>query len=200
MINSKDILIFPETILEYQLSFKDDSVLNYLKYKHEFKESLHGFSYSLKDDSILDNKSLTSLKKQILDCCDHFINNKFKYDVKCKIVDSWATQCESGGVTDRHNHANSWISGVFYPDLGESKIKFFKNFYTDFFNVTTKEFNVYNAESMVFSFKKNTLLLWKSYIQHESVAFIGEGKRYSIAFNIMPVGTIGMSTSRLTLT
>jgi len=200
MIKSEDILLFPETISIYKIeNFKETLFKKYLK-KTKFILNEGTESHRSEEQKIATLDNFVELKKQIILCCKDYVNNKFKLNYNLKITDSWATMTKKGGFSHKHPHLHSFISGVFYPLLKQkAEIKFYRKYTSDFWASTPKEYNLYNSDSWIVPVEKNNLILFKSYLDHEIVKYQGEENRYSIAFNIIPKGNIGLSTFKISL-
>ena len=195
-----DHLIFPETVSIYQLDIKEETLENFIN-KLNFTKTTHSHNneadtFVSKEINVLDN--LIELKIKIIFCCSHYLKNKFKLNIDFKIIDSWATMTKKNGYSQKHFHTHSFLSGVFYPLLKEeAKIKFYRRYLSDFWQLLPEEYNVHNSDSFVINVKSNDLIIFKSYLQHEIVKYNGENNRYSISFNVTPVGNVGSGTSKL---
>jgi len=203
MIENKDILLFPETISVYKIkNFKEKLFKKYLTntqfVANQLNDGIESYRSNEKKISILDN--FIDLKKQILLCCEDYVNNKFKLNYNLKISESWATMVKNNGSSHKHLHNHSFISGVFYPLLKQTvKIKFHKKYVNDFWACRPSEYNLYNSDNWTLPIEKNDLILFKSYLEHEIVKYQGKDNRYSIAFNVLPVGEIGYPTCKINL-
>jgi len=195
-----DHLIFPETISVYQLNINENKLKKFIK-KLNFTKTIHSHNneantFVSKETGVLNN--FIELKNKIISCCDDYLKNKFKLNVDIKIIDSWATMTKKNGYSQKHFHTHSFLSGVFYPFLKEdAKIKFYRRYVSDFWELLPEEYNINNSDSFVMNVKTNDLIIFKSYLQHEIVKYNGENNRYSIAFNVIPVGNLGSQTSKL---
>jgi uncharacterized protein (TIGR02466 family) len=186
--------IFPEPIGIYKSNIEGKKILNFLK-KTKFKntyatldnESSSRFSLDFK---ILDK--LPDLKKNILLHAEHFIKNVLEYDVNFKINSSWATEVIPKGFSQKHSHAHSFISGVYYPEYDKNfKISFYKKNHNPFWSLNVKKWNIYNSKKWTFMPNKNSIFLFLSDLEHEIVKNTSNKNRYSIAFNIIPIGQLG---------
>lgn len=199
-MKNTDYLLFPETISVYQLSIKEKTLENFIN-KLNFVKTIESHNndaniFISKETNVLDN--FIELKNKIIFCCNDYLKNKFKLNVDFKIIDSWATMTEKNGYSQKHSHTHSFLSGVFYPFLKEeAKIKFYRKFVSDFWGLHPKEYNINNSDSWTINVKTNDLIIFKSYLEHKIVKYNGENNRYSIAFNVIPVGDLGVQTSKL---
>jgi uncharacterized protein (TIGR02466 family) len=195
---------FAETILS-DINSKD--VINTLKM--EKYSSTHYSSNNNEDVDIFISKNLNIIKKfPLLNRCVNkalrtYISDILQYtDVKYKITRSWGTMTPPGGKSQRHKHCNSWISGIYYPKTindGEGgDIKFY-NKRDNFFQFDDSyPVNLFNAMEHIYTPTENMLLLFDSSLEHKITKNLSNQDRYSIAFNVFPVGKIGMGDSQLT--
>jgi uncharacterized protein (TIGR02466 family) len=132
--------------------------------------------------------------------------NQFKNDVlkvnstEFTISTSWATKTEYGTESQSHRHKNSYYSGVLYldsdPDAGEL-ILTNHGLATHDFYIWPTEWNIFNYEEFYFKPKKNLLVFFPSYLMHQINTHKSKQPRYSIAFNIVPVGLYGLGDSSI---
>ena len=80
-------------------------------------------SFMSNDWNVLD--SLPILKGEIHKALHLYIKGLMKQDTRFKITGSWATKTEPKAHSNMHQHANSWLSAVYYPEGDKSfKIRF----------------------------------------------------------------------------
>lgn len=108
-----------------------------------------------------------------------------------QITESWCNYTEQGGYHHRHNHPNSLVSGVFYPQaVSESdRIHFYKTF-TSMIRIPPKNWNVWNSDSWWLSVGTGDLLLFPSHLEHMVELIDHPGLRISLSFNSFPTGVI----------
>jgi hypothetical protein len=144
-------------------------------------------------DSLLQTKHL--LERYVNDA----LHNNYKYVNDFRITTSWITNNNPGENIRPHHHKNSFYSGVLYHGdyWDDSGSLIFKNpighaspieLYSDA--------NPMN-DSIGIPPRKNLMILFPSCITHHCYDINRE--RISLAFNIMPTGTIGRSDSTCTL-
>ena len=195
--------LFGNPVTFYKLNVNNKKILNFLK-KLKFKQT--GSTLNKNSDScfitesmdIFKNKELFDLKKECLKSIDHYISNIVQYNIKYKIVNSWATQVFKNGFSQAHHHAHTLFSAVYYPKYHKYfKIRFIKT-KTDFFwELPVKEYNMFNSDTWFFNPEEGDLLIFPSNLVHQIEKNLSEEMRYSIAFNINPVGVIGESDNQL---
>ena len=129
-------------------------------------------------------------------------DEKLKYNsTEFKISTSWITKTPSGGYSKYHNHGNSFMSGILYFDEYDDSSSPLElcgiNMPSNTFQVVPDEFNQYNSRDYKIHPQKNLLVLFPSYLYHKIGYNNSSVDRYSLAFNIVPSGTIGMHDSTL---
>ena len=122
-----------------------------------------------------------------------------------QITTSWVTRClaRSGNSSSVHTHKNSMYSGVLYLSDCKSSGYFkmqdpledIKVFYTGI-NRSPTEFS---ASTFMMKPEKYDLIFFPSYIRHSITEYNEKNIRYSLAFNIVPVGQFGNADSTLTI-
>jgi len=96
-------------------------------------------------------------------------------------LDAWATVLDSGGYQDSHNHPSGVLSGVYYvqlPDRGESGAIEFGRPAPPFTSPS-------EPEVMLIRPQTGLLVLFPSFFWHRTIPFQGDGKRISIAFDLI---------------
>ena len=147
---------------------------------------------------ILENYPI--LKNLLLNKFYKFIKeSNLNYDNEFIITTSWITKLEKNQRSQIHLHKNSFYSGVYYFDEYEegcSSLELETPFraFPDY-QILPTEWNVMNSTSWKFEPEKNLLIFFPSYVPH----CVGENKsnrtRYSLAFNIAPIGEYGQADS-----
>ena len=134
--------------------------------------------------------------------------DKFKYIARTElgykerdylITTSWLTLNPPGGSAQLHCHRNSFWSAVYYyhdnydDDSGEISFENPLEDKWDFFfdqpDIETS--NEFNAGSWRFKPQKKKLILFPSYLRHSVCLNESNDIRYSLAFNIVPLGVWG---------
>jgi len=145
---------------------------------------------------ILDKPEMSTLNTELTDMVrlymDAIINPSNK--VSPYITQSWLNYTKEGQWHHKHEHPNSFISGVLYIDADAELDKI--NFYRPYpqyqqIKLNPKDWNQFNSESWWFSVKTGMLVLFPSYLTHMVEAKKGKNTRTSLAFNTFLKGTIG---------
>ena len=120
-----------------------------------------------------------------------------------EITTSWLTKCEKGEESTLHLHGNSFWSGIYY--YGEnycesSPIEFenpLVNHIRDYgFYVIPEKATQYNKLVERVLPTKNMLIMFPSYLKHRIGTHTSDISRYSLAFNIVPIGHYGGGDSQ----
>tara|TARA_R100000306_G_C4320022_1_gene114680 strand:+ start:43 stop:666 length:624 start_codon:yes stop_codon:yes gene_type:complete len=160
------------------------------------------------DDGYVLNKSpLTEkLKKELLDTAkDYFkrITCPSHSDVRPYITQSWLNYTKKGEHHHRHNHQNSYLSGVLYIKAHKDvdRIYFYKNDYETQrgLQIETDKYHPYNSNSWWVPVETGKILLFPSYLVHEVHTKEDKEERISLAFNVYVQGTMGTKSHKTEL-
>ena len=150
---------------------------------------------SSKDNRILNHPRLADIKTFCQISTDKFYKDIYapKLDNWLTITQSWANYTYPGQFHHKHNHPNSFISGVMYIQANKNtdKIIFYNTEYEQLRQLTD-EYNIYNSESWFFEVESGMLILFPSKLWHmvptvDSMSNL----RVSVAFNTFPLGILG---------
>ena len=116
-------------------------------------------------------KELTSMIKQNI-ASDHGLNT----NTQEAEVSGWGVVLKSGGFQKKHTHTESKVSGVLYlkvPKLDQNKTGFDGNI------------RFIGSEDLTFTPYPGLMLLFPSYLPHETIPFTSNEERICVAFNII---------------
>ena len=116
--------------------------------------------------------------------------------VKAYITESWLNFTEKGETHHRHNHPNSFISGVYYVSADENLDRI--NFVNDrkgALEIVPKEYNDWNCTSYYFGIKSQDIILFPSAIEHFVNPVESTKTRISLAFNSFLKGELGSTNN-----
>jgi uncharacterized protein (TIGR02466 family) len=115
-----------------------------------------------------------------------------KHPVSLEFTQSWANYTAPGQYHHKHEHPNSFVSGVLYiaADPAKDKIHFYKGGYQQI-KLPTENFNLFNSESWWFEVAPGDLMLFPSSLTHMVETVQTDQTRISISFNTFPKGYIG---------
>ena len=147
-------------------------------------------------------------KKTILEVFDEFSKKTLGIEnQKFKISTSWVTKTTSanppGGF---HCHKNSYYSGVFFFSEGEGFAPLLlDNLQNDRHFFFIPKHNIESGDPVIANTfhalppQKNLLLFFPSYLSHAIGKHESSETRYSLAFNIVPEGEIGLCDSTVSI-
>ena len=187
--------LFPKICSLYFLK-EDLTELNKLK-SFEFNEFIP-HTYATSSFKVLD--FFPSIQSLIIEKFNHFKNTTLLLNsTDFKISSSWGTKIEPNGRSGAHNHRNSFYSGILYwEDFKDVKLVL-EDFYKSGFFIIPDKWNDKNYLHFYLETLKNNLFFFPSEIYHSVTTNTTSQTRYSLAFNIMPVGTIGRADSSVTI-
>ena len=149
---------------------------------------------------VLDNPDLNFLEKRLNIEIKAYCNMFLKYKDKFKITTSWFTNTKKGGYSDFHNHSNAMYSGVFYIQSNKETDKIaFSNFKQSTWLLEFTEQNIYNSQKLNIPTYPGLLLMFPAEVFHRIETNTQNKDRISLAFNVVPTGSIGYNDSSLTL-
>ena len=184
--------LFPTPVGLYELG-RDLTTkeLSFLK-KQETRSNM-GNTTSI-DNTILKAKELTQLRDFIETKVSDYFTTVYnpKHNVNLKITQSWANYTEPGQYHHKHEHPNSFVSGVFYiqADKAKDRIYFYRNGYQQI-KFPPSDWNVWNSESWWFDVGSCDLVLFPSSLTHMVPTVESDQTRISLSFNTFPVGNVG---------
>jgi len=184
--------LFPTPVsffeLGRELSVKESEFLLNLEQKSNENNA------TSKERCLLDDPKLASLREFIEASVSMYFKEIYspKNKVNLRITQSWVNYTKPGQKHHRHNHANSFISGVFYIKANKEtdRIHFFKGGYQQI-KLPVDQWNSYNSESWWLPVGTGELILFPSSLTHMVEEVKGEDIRVSMSFNTFPVGHVG---------
>ena len=182
----------------YVTVIKLDEDIKELKTSNEkFRNSEWGSSSSSINKRVLEKYPKT--KKILLDKFKKVALEDYKYENDFIITTSWFTKTLKDQSSLMHIHKNSFYSGVYYFDDYTDKsapIIFHSPLHQFYdFDIVPSNWNIQNSSIWKIKPQKNLLLIFPSYLQHSIEKSIEDTTRYSLAFNIIPVGEYGLGDS-----
>ena len=187
MKHLSNVPICSNALFIYKLDIKEDLTLKFKKEKFKLAE---GSALISQDLNVL--KKYKNLNKEINKAVDATLKDILMLkNINYRIFSSWLTKVEPKTSSHSHNHANSWLSGVYYPkgDPGFS-VRFFYDDTRPFYTPPT-EYNIYNSKDWTLFPEDNHLILFFSQLRHKIMLNQATKDRFSLAFNILPKGEFG---------
>ena len=137
------------------------------------------------------------LKKILLNKFYEFIKtSNLEYNNRFEISTSWLTKSENKQRSNMHNHKNSFYSGVYYyedkyeSNCGNLQIHNPLLPLSDFL-IEPESRNDFNVQIFEIYPQPRLLVFFPSYIEHQFLPNYSDIPRYSLAFNVVPIGLYG---------
>lgn len=150
------------------------------------------------DNHVLNRQDLSTLREFIQSRLDDYLETVYapSTDIRLQITQSWINYTGPGQTHHTHNHPNSFVSGVFYPQADKSmdKIQFHRRDYQQI-RFAPKGWNTWNSELWWFEVGTGDLLLFPSGLDHGVRSVESDRTRISLSFNTFPTGNIGEEIS-----
>ena len=193
--------IFPIPLFSYK-NFLSEEYFNEV-IKCAFNESVKNQVYPNESNKVKAGstknflKQLPWLKNQILEIFKEYTRNVLMVDINLQfaIGSSWITVTEPGSDSNQHIHPNYYYTGCFYLSDDLSPISFFKGTtvynHEERFQFKFDAANQYNSNSISYKPEKNEIIFFPSYLSHKISRNISNQNRYSLGFNIHPIGVYG---------
>lgn len=147
---------------------------------------------------ILNEPEMADLNKFVTDQLNEYIKRVYKpkYPAEAFITQSWLNWTKKGEFHHKHEHPNSFISGVLYisTDSTKDKITFHRAGYKQL-QLATDTFDIYNSDSWWFNVKTGGIVMFPSSLTHHVEDVVADDVRVSLAFNSFIKGTLGDNRS-----
>jgi hypothetical protein len=146
------------------------------------------------NQNVLEDENLLDLRHVCVNVLTNFVFQVYrpKNKVIPYITQSWINVTHPGQHHHKHNHPNSFLSGVLYIDVDETRDSI--NFYNDTYQqirIASDDTNIFTAISVQTPIATGKILVFPSSLSH-TVDTVETGKpRISIAFNSFLKGEIG---------
>lgn len=147
------------------------------------------------EQQILEHDMFQDVKRELLGMC-RGLSRAYGHAVEdIGICNSWGNVISHGQSIRLHKHRNSYLSGVFYLTGGSSFVLSNIGF-DDIFGFMPKvaATNHRSCESFVIEPEPGGVILFPSNLYHSVMPSKDRQKRYSIAFNAVPLGLVGVPT------
>jgi uncharacterized protein (TIGR02466 family) len=192
--------IFPQAVIGLnKIEIDHNKILKHIQ-NIEFEKtgpSVQGEAemYTSKNYNILED--ISYLRDEIYNNIKNYLNNIMKLKMDFQFTTSWVTKTCPNGYSQKHQHNNSFLSGVYYPKGDKNfNIKFYKK--NSFWSIETTETNDLNAGLYDINILEDSILiLFQSDLNHSIEKNLSDKIRYSIAFNTLPLGQIGNTDCKI---
>ena len=189
IINLKAIPIAYEQNV-YDLSKKELNVIKKTKYRPP--KQGHYLSETI---SLLENKTLVSLKKFIIEKAQEYAQNVLEIKDQIYLTQSWSTINPINASHPVHSHPNTLISLVYYAQCTSGNLQF--NLDTTSirecfnFEYTINKFNIYNSQRWAIPVKTGDIVLFPGHIHHSSLPNQSSKPRIIVGANFFIKGVLG---------
>ena len=189
--------IFPSVVGSFTNTDNLSELNSIINYEFTTNKSYDNH-FITKNSKILD--SFPHLKQYLHALFLGFAKEVLKYsNTEFAITRSWGTKVLPGARSYTHVHKNSFYSGVVYwQDFQGSSIEF-ERFDHSQWLVVPDEWTIYNSEAFSLDHAANTVIFFPSYLAHKINTNTTDQIRYSLAFNVIPVGEFGANDSRVNI-
>jgi uncharacterized protein (TIGR02466 family) len=145
---------------------------------------------------VLNEKPLENLKKYFEDQLNNYAHELLSIDEKSKfyITQSWCNYNQTKTYHHKHWHKNSIFTGVYYFNVEDCPIFFWRDGITELFpnyDFTFKQNNAWNGNYQFIDVEKNKLYLFPSSLPHSVQENKTNTLRISLSFNTFVKGEIG---------
>ncbi len=201
----KIVDIFPKAIGVAQLeSLTPDVIKEAIEFietdgRHVDLESDGAYT---REQNLLNKLFFKEVKQEILNNCMEFSQAHSHLVDKLDICNSWGNIIERGQSIRFHRHSNSYISGSFYLTDG-SPFNILNTMNENLFGIMPEmeknHDNYRSFESFSINPIPGRLIIFPSGLHHQVLPSDSIESRYSIAFNAIPIGKIGIPTNYIQL-
>ncbi len=154
------------------------------------------------DRYVLNEPAMSGIKTFVQFYINYYMNEiEAPYaPVGAYVTQSWLNYTQPGEFHHKHEHPNSYISGVLYinADPEKDKIYFYKQGYKRI-SLPTERYNPFNSESWWFNVGTCDMVLFPSYLTHMVEQTVSVHTRVSLSFNTFLKGYIGEEASLTSL-
>ena len=195
--------LFPIPVGRY--NFNQKFTIEELNYINNLEKVQNLGNQRTADSYVLKNDSLKDISIFCNECVSDYFNKIYKptNDVNIKITQSWLNYTEKNQFHHKHNHWNSFISGVVYINCNKENetITFFKEKH-EMLNFETKEYNLWNSKTWSFVVNNGDVVLFPSELEHMVQVKTTDNTRISLSFNVFVKGHLGseINLTKLILT
>jgi len=165
-----------------------------IKFLKTCKKKDNSFNKSSLNSYVLELPLFKTLKKEIMDHVKKYVYQTLAVNLSVEVfmTQSWFNWTRQTEQHHKHEHPNSFVSGVYYVDVDPKVDKIFlnKEVRTDIKLVGT-EYNDYNAESFYLPVSNRDIIIFPSDLNHHVATKQDKKERISLAFNTYLKGKIG---------
>jgi uncharacterized protein (TIGR02466 family) len=186
--------LFPTPVLMTNIDrrFTDEEVIFFTEQSRD--TITNEGNVTSKDNYIFKHDVMKSLHEAALDAVKLYMKNVLNAtdDAVPYITQSWLNYTKPSQFHHKHEHPNSFLSGVMYinADPTKDKIHFYNNRYRQI-KPELKDWNWWNSDSWWFEVNTGGIVVFPSNLTHMVEQTQSEDTRISLAFNTFLKGKIG---------
>ena len=192
MLNKQAVIypLFASPVMELKVDVDAKKMLSYIKKTKYRTTKLADGCHQSFSNKILEDKILEKEKLILMNAVRYYLKTVFHYSGKFKMGNSWLTKTLPNCESQLHMHRNQWISACYYPFGSKGiSISFVRGNPATFIDVDYDDYeSIYSCDEFKFYPKENTLIIFPSYLLHKINKNLSKKDRYSLAFNIHPIG------------
>lgn len=198
--------LFPNTIAVSHLTTLTDDVIAQAKtlIDNDAAEGIPGDGTYTREQQLLNNPVFGAVKAEITGLCLEYAH-AHSHDVRrIGICNSWGNSVAENENIRYHSHDNAYIGGVFYLTEGSAfnllnpvGSELFGGFMPARKADSGDNFRAWDSFNI--QPKPGRIILFPAGMKHSVLPSREAEKRYSIAFNAIPLGKIGIPTSMINI-
>ena len=178
---------------ERNVYYPNKQELNLIK-KIKYRKPDKGF-YLSDTITLLENKTLVSLKKFIIEKAEEYTRNVLEIKDQIYLTQSWSTINNTNAIHEAHHHPNTFISLVYYAQCKSGSLQFHLGTTSieECFNFqyTINKFNIFNSQSWTLPMKTGDVVLFPGHINHSSLPNKSSEPRIIVGANFFIKGSLG---------
>ena len=186
--------LFPTSIVKTNIGRKFTDAESLFVMEHSKDTVTNMGNTTSRDNYVFKQDVMKDLHKAALDAVNLYMKDVLNAtdEVTPYVTQSWLNYTKPGEYHHKHEHPNSFLSGVIYinADPKKDKIHFYNNRYKQI-KVEYKDWNWWNSDSWWFEVKTGAIIIFPSHLTHMVEQTESEDTRISLAFNTFVKGTIG---------
>jgi uncharacterized protein (TIGR02466 family) len=194
MDKTKFELIFPTPVMLTELGrdFTLEELNFFEKHSHSVVRNVGNIVSS--NNQILDEPEMSNLKNFVTNQLNKYLLQVYKpkFSIEIFVTQSWINWTKKGEYHHKHNHPNSFVSGVFYlsADPAKDTITFWRSGYKQLY-LEPKTYDAFNSDSWWFKVKTGDIMMFPSSLTHSVSEVATDNVRVSLAFNSFVKGELG---------
>lgn len=199
-MKSQTYSIFPIPLYVTEYEGDTSEVVKYFDSCEMNNEFGGGYGIISKNTYILDHPVCSHLNQFLMEAFKDFATNVMRYSYSdLQFAQSWLTYKKPGQFHKAHTHPNTLLAGVFYYDFeeGDAAICFSKDVksvnrsYLEPSLLDDYQYHLYSQEEVYFTPKKNTFIIFPSYLTHGVPPNKTNKIRKALGVNVLTKNTLG---------